>query len=161
MRAQHFGQPERPKFGTCCWDLCGPSYLRPFVTRDGGGKPKPGFIVCDTFVNDGLGAEEIKYFLRKCQLVGSFPKLSLLLPILVAERYSNEAFALGRSEGILMATPRTLFGEEVAAALSSLLVTLTKAAAVAAGNPDKIYELFSMLGRIEGAAANLRGDFSR
>ena len=151
------GQPERPKFGTCRWDLCGPSYLRPFVSRDGGGKPKPGFIVCDTFVNDGLGAEEIKYFLRKCQLVGSFRKLSPFLPILVAERYSKEAFALGRSAGVLMATPRTLFGEEVAQALSSLLLTLTKAAAIAAGNPDKIYELFSALGRIEGAAANLRG----
>ena len=151
------GQPERPAFGTCRWDLCGPSYLRPFVSRDSGGKPKPGFIVCDAFVNDGLGVGEIRYFLRKCQLLGSFVKLPPFLPILVAARYSKEAFALGRSAGILMATPQTLFGEEVAAALSSLLLTLTKAAAVAAGNPDKIYELFSTLGRIEGAAANLRG----
>jgi hypothetical protein len=151
------GQPERPIFGTCRWDLCGPSYLRPFVSRVSGGKPRPGFVVCDAFVNDGLGVEEIKYFLRKCQLLGSFVKLPPFLPILVAERYSKEAFALGRSSGILMATPKTLFGEEVAAALSSLLLTLTKAAAIAAGNPDKIYELFSTLGRIEGAAANLRG----
>ena len=91
------------------------------------------------------------------QSLGFFPKLPPFLPVLVAERYSAEAFALGRSAGILMATPQTLFGDEVAAALSSLLRTLTKAAAVAAGNPDKIYELFSTLGRIEGAAANLRG----
>jgi hypothetical protein len=105
------GQPERPIFGTCRWDLCGPSYLRPFVSRVSGGKPRPGFVVCDAFVNDGLGVEEIKYFLRKCQLLGSFVKLPPFLPILVAERYSKEAFALGRSSGILMATPKTLFGE--------------------------------------------------
>lgn len=150
-------QAERPTFGTCRWDLCGPSYVRPFVSRDSARKPKPGFIVCDVFVNDGLAIEEIKYFLRKCQLLGSFGKLSPFLPILVAERYSKEAFSLGRSAGVLMATPQNLFGEEVAAALSSLFLTLTKAAAVAAGNPDKIHELFSTLGRIEGAAANLRG----
>jgi hypothetical protein len=150
-------QTERPTFGTCRWDLCGPSYLRPFVRRGSGDKPKPGFIVCDAFANDGLGAEQIKYFLRKCQLLAPFAKLSPFLPILVADRYSKDAFAAGKSAGILMATPETLFGDEVAAALSSLLRTLTKAAAVAANNPDKIYELFSILGRIEGAAANLRG----
>ena len=150
-------QAEQPTFGTCRWDLCGPSYLRPFVTRSASGTPKPGFVVCDAFAGDGLDAQQIKYFLRKCQLLTPFAKLSPFLPILVTERYSKDAFAAGKSAGILMATPRTLFGEEVAAALSSLLRTLTKAAAVAAGNPDKIHELFSTLGRIEGAAANLRG----
>ncbi len=150
-------QAERPTFGTCRWDLCGPSYLRPFVMRSADGTPKPGFVVCDAFAGDGLGVEQIKYFLRKCQLLTPFAKLSPFLPILVAERYSKDAFAAGKRAGILMATSRTLFGEEVAAALTSLLRTLTKAAAVAAGNPDKIHELFSTLGRIEGAAANLRG----
>lgn len=157
VEIRDISQTKRPQFGTCCWDLCGPSYLRPFVRREGSGKPSPGFVVCDAFVGEGLRVDEIKYFLRKCQLVGSLVRLPPFLPILVAERYSNEAFGLGRSAGILMATSRTLFGQEVAAALSSLLATLTKAAAVAAGNPDKIHELFSTLGRIEGAAANLRG----
>ena len=151
------GQSERPAFGTCRWDLCGPSYLRPFVKRSSGDKPRPGFVVCDAFAGHGLGIEQIKYFLRKCQLLGAFTKLPPFLPILIAERYTKDAFNAGRSAGILMATPQTLFGDEVAVALSSLLRTLTKAAAVAAGNPDRIYELFSTLGRIEGAAANLRG----
>jgi hypothetical protein len=148
---------EPPTFSTCRWDLCGPSYLRPFVKLNAGSKIKPGFVVCDTSVGRRLAESEIRYFLRKCQLVGSFLKVSPYMPILVADGFTKEAFSVGRGQGIIMATPRSLFGKEVAEALRSLLSTLTRAAAVAAKNPDKINELFSKLGAIEGAAANLRG----
>lgn len=148
---------EPPTFSTCRWDLCGPSYLRPFIKLNGGKKLKPGFVVCDASVDRRLDQSQTRYFLRKCALVSSFAKVSPYLPILLADSFTKEAFNTGRSNGIMMATPRSLFGKEVAEGLRSLLSTLKGAAAVAARHPEKIQEVFAKLGAIEGAAANLRG----
>ena len=147
-----------PKVGTLLWDVTGPSYLRPMVRRDDEGKPKPGFLVCDVIVGD------MRSTIRPCVLsfanasyLASFKRMGPLLPVLISDRYSREGFDLGRSQGIMMATPGTLFGREVAAGLAALLQTLTKAAAVAVQRPEAIGKLFDKLGAIEGAAANLRG----
>jgi hypothetical protein len=140
------------------WDASGPSYLRPLVRRDGDGKPKPGFFVCDVIIGDGETREQaVRAFVRKCQLLGTFKRMGPLLPMLISDRYSREGFGLGRSQGVIMATPGTLFGRDVAAGLAALLHTLTKAAAIAAQRPEAIGELFDKLGAIEGASANLRG----
>jgi len=147
-----------PKVGTMLWDASGPSYLRPLVRRDGDGKPKPGFFVCDVIIGDGETREQaVRAFVRKCQLLGTFKRMGPLLPMLISDRYSREGFGLGRSQGVIMATPGTLFGRDVAAGLAALLHTLTKAAAIAAQRPEAIGELFDKLGAIEGASANLRG----
>src|SRR5262249_49393677 len=63
----------------------------------------------------------------------------------------------GRARGVIVATPGSLFGRDVAVGLAALLQTLTKPAAVAVKRPELIGDLFDKLGRIEGAAANLRG----
>jgi hypothetical protein len=147
-----------PKVGTLCWDVTGPSYLRPMVRRDAEGKPKPGFLVCDVVLGcGGMSEQAAGAFVRKCQLLSGFKRMGPLLPVLIADRFSREAFNLGRSHGVMMATPGILFGREVAAGLAALLQTLTKAAAVAARRPEAIGELFEKLAAIEGAAANLRG----
>jgi hypothetical protein len=145
----------QPTYGTFNWDLCGPSYIRPLVRRDNG-KPSPGFLVCDVLTGD-MDELAIAAFLRKCKLSWGMRKLAPMLPVLVADRFTREAFRLGRSHGIVMATPNSLFGRDVAIGLATLLQTLTKAAAVAVKRPDVISELFDKLSQIEGAAANLRG----
>jgi hypothetical protein len=146
-----------PRVGTFAWDLTGPSYLRPMIRRGSDGKPKPGFLACDVLIGDGVDDGAIAAFVRKCQIMAGLKRMPALFPILIADRFSREAFNRGRSHGVMMATPGTLFGREVAAGLATLLQTLTKAAAVAVRRPELIGELFDKLGRIEGAAANLRG----
>ena len=146
-----------PQVGTFAWDLAGPSYLRPMVRRTADGKPKPGFLVCDVALGDPLTEAAVAAFVRKCTTLGGLKKLAPVWPVLVAERFSREALRLGRSHGVMMATPELLFGSEVGEALSKLLHTLSKAAAVAVEKPEIIDELFKSLGKIEGAAGNLRG----
>jgi hypothetical protein len=59
-------------------------------------------------------------------------------------------------EGRVPATPESLFGSEVAEGLAQL-TTVLREAAVAVANPEVLNEVFSRLGKIEGAANNLRG----
>lgn len=146
-----------PRYGTFNWDLCGPSYLAPMVRYDKTGKPKPGFLVCDTVSGETIDERAIAAFIRKCKLSASLRNLPPVMPILIADRFTREAFRLGKSYGIVMATPYSLFGREVAIGLATLLTTLGKAAAIAVSKPEVITELFDRLGQIEGAAGNLRG----
>ena len=155
LRADDGSDP--PKVGTFHWDLAGPSYLSAMTRRDASGKPKPGFLVCDALVGNAVDEVAITAFVRKCQLLGYLRRVPPVLPLLIADRFTREAFRLGRSHRIMMATPGYLFGREVAQGLASLLVTLSKAAAVAAKNPEVVGELFDKLSSIEGAASNLRG----
>ena len=94
-------------------------------------------------------------FTRKCELLGYLRRVPPILPLLIADRFTREAFRVGRSRGIMMATPGTLFGREVAQGFASLVTALTRAAAVTARNPEVIGELFEKLSGIEGAASNL------
>jgi hypothetical protein len=150
-------QSEPPRVGTFAWDLAGPSYLRPLMRRENDGKPKPGFVVCDALVGEQVQEGAVAAFVRKCRAMSALRRVSPLLPILMADRFSREALRTGRSNGIMMASPASLFGREVAEGLGALLETLTKAAAVAVKRPEVIGELFDKLGAIEGAALNLRG----
>lgn len=146
-----------PRCGTFNWDLCGPSYLRPLVGRQASKKIVPGFLVCDAVAGGEVDELAIGAFLRKCQLSAGLRKMPTFLPVFIADRYTREALRLGKSYGVMMATPQALFGREVASGLAALLTTLTKAAAVAVQKPEVIGELFTKLSSIEGAATNLRG----
>lgn len=147
----------QPKVGTTHWDLAGPSYLLPLATRHAEERSKPGFFVCDVVAGVELSKSAVEAFIHKHQLLASFKKIGRLMPLLLADRYADDAFAYGRSQGIIVATPETLFGSEVARAISSLMTTLTKAAAMAVERPELVGEFFTKLGAIEGAAGNLRG----
>ena len=145
-----------PTFGTHAFDLCGPSYIAPMVRRSVGGAPKPGFLVCDAFVGevDEIG---ISAFLRKCASSAAMRNLPPFLPVVIADGFTSEAFKLARSRGIVTATPLNLFGQEIAEGLSALLQTLNRAGAIAAEKPEVVADLFGRLGKIEGAAVNMRG----
>jgi hypothetical protein len=152
------GEGERlPTFGTFHWDLCGPSYMVPIVRRQKDGPPKPGFLVADVIAGAAVTEHAVAAFVRKFKLSAYLKNLSPFLPILMADGYTQEAFNLGRSHGLMLATPKNLFGRDVAVGLATLLETLTKAAAIAVAKPEVIGELFDKLGSIEGADRNLRG----
>ena len=147
---------QAPKFSTFHWDLVGPSYLQPLVSGSSEDR-KPGFFVADVFCGQTLDVPHIQYFLRKIRMLRAIPRVVPFLPVLLADGFTTEALRAGKGVGAIMATTRNLFGEKVAQALSSLIDTLTRAAAVAAGNPERVVGLLADLRAIEGAAGNLRG----
>ncbi len=150
------GSEGAPKFSTFHWDICGPSYLLPLMSGAGDDR-KPGFFVADVFCGSTLNVPHIQYFLRKVRMLKAMRRVVPFMPVLLADGYTKEALRAGRAAGVLMATTRNLFGDTIADALNSLIDTLTRAAAVAATNPDRVIGLLTDLKAIEGAAGNLRG----
>ncbi len=148
--------PALPMVGTFAWDLSAPSYLSPMIRSDKSGRVKPGFVVCDVLFGRRLDVADVRPFITKCVTLRGLMNVGPCLQMFVAERYSREAFALLKKHGIVPATPRTLFGEEVAEALSEVTSVLISAA-YAALDPVKLDGLFRRLGKIEGAATQLRG----
>lgn len=145
-----------PNFGTCSFDICGPSYLRPLVAHRGG-QLLPGFFVADVIMGKELESEDVAPYIRKCCTLGFLRNRRPFLPMIIAESFSQGALHSCRSQGIMATTPGTLFGQDVGKALSDLMNTLCNAAAIAATNPDKIERLLGSLSAIEGAAGNIRG----
>lgn len=145
-----------PQVGTFVWDLSAPSYLGGLVERTAEGRPKPGFVVCDIVLDHEISAQGLAPFLHKCRTLRSLKRVGRCIQIFVAEKYDEDAFRAAKAEGVVPATAETLFGRDVADALRKLSGVLTQAAAVAL-DPQVFDELFNALGRIEGAATNLRG----
>lgn len=138
------------------WDLTAPSFLGPLATWADASKPKPGFFVADVLLKDEVSADDIQPFVYKCTSLRQLRGVGRCLQFFVAHRYSREALGIIRKNGIVAATPESLFGTEVARALAELTGTL-KQAATQAVDPEKFAELFKRLGKAEGAVATLRG----
>lgn len=145
-----------PKVGTFVWDLSAPCYLGHMVRQTAAGKPKPGFVACDVFIGEDMTVAGVMPFLRKCVTLRSLKNVGPCMQVLVADRFDRDAFKLLKQYGVIPATPENLFGEGVAKGLSQLTSVLHNAA-LAVIDPQAFDELFSRLGKIEGAAIQLRG----
>ena len=147
----------QPQVGTFLWDLTAPSYLG-FMPKPGkGGKTKPGFIACDVCLGGVVDSTGIKPFINKCVTLRALQNITCM-QIFVADKYTQDAFDLLKQKGIIPATPRNLFGKEVAEGLVALSQVL-KRAAESAIDPEQFNQLFEKLGKIEGASNQLRGTF--
>lgn len=146
----------QPKVGTFHWDLAGPSYLGPLAQRLKNTKPKPGFLVCDVLLGVNVSADQLRPFINKCTTLRSLHKVGACLQIFVADGYTPEAYALAKQQGVMPATPASLFGLEVAKALREL-AELLQDVFPRADSLEKIDAVFAQLSHIEGAANNLRG----
>lgn len=147
------GDQHLKAIGPFFYDLAGPSYLLPLqkVTT------KPGFLVADVFAEGTMTLDQIQYFIRKARMTRSAMQDAGVISLLVAERFTGEALTAGHRAGILLATPKDLFGQRVGAAITSLVETLKNAAAYAAYSPDRLVRLVNDLAEIEGRSLNLRG----
>ncbi len=145
-----------PKVGTFVWDLSAPSYLGHMVRSGKDGKLKNGFVACDVHMGDTMTAAGVAPFIRKCVTLRSLRNVGSCMQILVADRYEGPAFRLLKENGIIPATPANLFGEDVAEGLRQLTSVLENASHSII-NSDRFDELFSRLGKIEGASVQLRG----
>lgn len=144
-----------PQVGTFAWDFSAPSYLGCLIERSVEGKPSPGFLVCDIVLDYEVTTAGITPFLQKCRTLRNLKRVGRCIQLFIADKYSKEAFQLAKSQGIIPGTPESLFGQEVAASLRQLSDVLRQAAGL---RDMKVFdELFKGLGRIEGAATNLRG----
>ena len=76
---------------------------------------------------------------------------------MIGEVFTQASFDLARKAGIIGTTVSDLLGEEVGKALRNLIDLLSDAGATAAVNPDYLYNVMTVLTKIEGAADNLRG----
>lgn len=157
VRLRDEGGEDTPKVGPFLWDLTGPSYIGPLASWDpDGGKPKPGFLVCDVLGGVRVTALTMKPFLSKCSNLRAMPKIGRCMQLFIADEFDSDAFRAAKEKGVVAATVETLFGVEVARALRELADVL-KQVVPADGNVDKLDEIFSKLSHIEGAANNLRG----
>jgi len=145
--------PTMGKFG---WDLSGPIYAKPFVSVRRT-KPFPGFFVADVALGSRLDLPHIRYFINKCIVQDSMKNRRPFMAALIAHDFAPDALREGKKSGVLMATPAALLGTDVALALRGLVDALTNAASRIRNDPELLGQLFGRLGRIEGAAMNLRG----
>jgi len=145
-----------PQVGTFVWDLSAPSYIGAVVRFSREGEPKPGFVVCDVNLAGDITLAGVAPFIRKCATLRALSNVGSCIQIFVADRFHKEAFVALRAAGIIAATPKSLFGAEVAEALRELTSALTEAA-YASFDAEKFDHLFRTLGKIGGAANQLRG----
>jgi hypothetical protein len=139
--------------GPFSFDLAGPSYLLPLQRSAG----KPGFLVADVFADGILDVHHIQFFVRKARMLKAILLSAGVLPILVGTGFTGPALTAGHAAGVILTTPRDLFGSRVAATLASLVETLKTAASYASSSPDRLIDLMNGLQDIEGRAGNLRG----
>ena len=148
---------EKAEFGHFQWDISAPSYVHPFVARQSGAHPLPGFFVADVVLGSALSKAQVQYFVKKNRVIRSQRNTRPFSAAFVANAFQKPAWDFLRREGILAITCENLLGSGLASALQSLIATLSNAAAVASKNSEAIGQLFAKLSAIEGAAANLRG----
>lgn len=149
---------EIPRVGTFAWDLTAPSYLTSVLTRLKDNGVNPGWVVCDVLLIENLQLKHVEPFLHKVRSLGALKNIGRTMFILVALGYDADAFKALRSAGIVPATPKSLFGEDVADGFRKLVQTLNETA-TGVVDPDKFDQLFSKLGKLEGAVGNMRGAF--
>lgn len=149
---------EMPRVGTFAWDLTGPSYLTSVVTRLKDKGIKSGWVVCDALLIENAQLKHIEPFLHKARSLNALKNIGRTMFILVAHGYDLEAFKALRSAGIMPATPKSLFGDDVADGFRGLIQTLNEAAKGVV-DPEKFDQIFSKLGKLEGAVGNMRGAF--
>ncbi len=140
------------EFGSFGWDITAPSYISPF--RNG---EKHGFVVTDVIFNI-IDEDCLKYFLHKVKIIKSQKNMYPFIPILIAKFFTKEAYALGKSYGLILVTPEVLFGEKTGELLNNLLKCLTNAASVAINDLEKFMDIYDQLSKIKGASINLQGD---
>ncbi|MFC6199207.1 hypothetical protein [Ponticaulis profundi] len=147
---------ELPIVSGIAWDLSAPSYLRPLAQKSGE-SIRPGFVVCDINLRGAISEGEVSQFVRKHTFASAPMNVAPIMPFLIGDVFTQDAFNLARQSGVVSATIADLFGTMTAKALRDLISLLSNSGATAAMNPQHLLDVLNSLTRIEGAANNLRG----
>lgn len=144
-----------PEVSGIAWDLAAPSYIRPLV-QFADGRAKSGFFVADVNLNDVIPRDFVEAFVRKHDMASAPLKVGPIMPLLIGQGFTEEAFSLAKQKGILALTVENLFGSDVAKALKELIALLCDLGARASVDPAKIERVVTVLTKVEGAAKNVR-----
>lgn len=146
-------------YGYYFWNISSPSYIFPFLKKEKAQNEKimHGFIVADVVYNT-IDETAIKYFINKLDIIRSNKNNRPVIPILMAKGYTNEAFSIGKTKGIIIVTPEILFGKDIADMFENLLFKLSNIAAAATKDIEEFLKLYDQLAKIQGSAAHLYGD---
>lgn len=144
-----------PRVGPFAWDMTGPSYLTATATwKDG--EIRPGWLVCDVVLHHRVNLETAQPFLHKVRSIQALRRIGRTMFIFVAERYDEAAFAALRSEGVVPATLKSLFGKEAAEAFIEL-VKLLSDAGLGYLDAETLESAVNALSNLDGALGNMRG----
>lgn len=146
-----------PKVGTFFWDVTAPTYLSPLTGKSRNGSVKPGFWVCDVHFGSTFDEIAASVFIRKCKTFRALRNVGSCVQMVVASKFSGEAFALLKSNGIVAATIENLFGVEAAHALKSLRDTLVSASKYEFLNSEQLRETIEKLKHVQGERGKLKG----
>lgn len=138
--------------GSFSFDLAGPCYLLPLKK----GKDQPAFLVCDLALGNRQTPEQIQYFIKKTASLNKTLKTGVL-PLLVADEFTGEAMTAGHRAGIMMASLDSIFGRHASEGFRELMQVMSKMAAFAASNPEKVIAIMDRLAGLDGASGNMRG----
>ncbi|WP_367872965.1 hypothetical protein [Luteolibacter sp. Populi] len=145
-----------PSFGQFSWDVVGPSYLSTLTGTSPAGV-KNGFFVCDVSLGRTVTLRSLKPFLAKWDSLRWQKRATRFQPMILGKFFEPAALAELRKRGCIVALPKTLFGEDGAAALLELISTVENAAVAVRKNPEAVFEMLRRVAKLEGTARNLSG----
>lgn len=122
-------------------------------------KKKPGFLVADILIGNITDEDSISFFIKKLAAIKASNPTLRLFPVLLVDGISVKALNQLKSNGVLVASIKELFGKDYSELIKNLINTVTNAGAILKTEPEKYLSLMSKLTKlIDGKTNNLRGD---
>tara|TARA_Y100000034_G_scaffold105927_1_gene133674 strand:- start:5483 stop:6619 length:1137 start_codon:yes stop_codon:yes gene_type:complete len=120
---------------------------------------KPGFLVADILIGNDTNEDAISFFIKKLAAIKASNPTLKLLPVLLVDGIDTKALNKLKSNGVLIASIKELFGKDYSDLIKNLINTVTNAGAILKAEPEKYLSLMSKLTKlIDGKTNNLRGD---
>ena len=129
------------------------------LTRYKGNVKNPGFLIADILLCNDTNEETVSFFLRKIAAIKASNPVLDLFPVIIVDGIKTKALNKLKSNGVLIASVKELFGNEYSELLKSLINTVTNAGAILKKDPEQYINLMEKLTKlVDGKTNNLRGD---
>lgn len=103
-----------------------------------------------------MTTNDLEPFFNKFNVISFQRNKRPFIALFIADHFDHAAFDKLKTNGILIARPGALFGEDIANTLTNLIGTIEHAAASITNDPEKVFRLLGSLSKLEGASLNLR-----
>ena len=135
-----------------------PTYIDGLI-RYNGKQKKPGFLVADILIGNVTDEDAISFFIKKLAAIKASNPTIKVLPVLIVDGIGVKALNQLKSNGVLVASIKELYGKDYSELIKNLINTVTNAGAILKTEPEKYLFLMSKLSKlIDGKTNNLRGD---
>lgn len=141
------------EYGKFQWSYKCPSYLKSVLSNG-----KPGFLIGDVFPNGPLTSKQIEYFTRKVAIVAASHQERPFIPFIVCDSVEPEAHRLLKSQGVLFACIREVFGNSYSVSLHALISIVENAMQLMQSHPEEFLKYLEQVSTVEGLLNNAMGD---